>query len=134
MSAHAATDKTQADTLRILSQLGYGGNPSLMHAVQFSGGTRSWVLQQVDPAYTASHQAPVIATDLRNFSVIALDASFGLHPAMDSLMPMWREGVLGNAHRATSARDAVTKLYSGQGISLRAAPRVLEERRSQISP
>ena len=66
--ASPATDKTQADTWRVLSRLGYGVNPGLLRAVQSSSGPRSWALQQIDAAYTASQQAPVIAADLRNFN------------------------------------------------------------------
>lgn len=68
MPANAAADKNLADTWRVLSRLGYGVNPGLLRAVQGSASPRSWSLQQVDAAYSASQQTPVIAADLRTFN------------------------------------------------------------------
>ena len=66
--ANARNDSNTADTWRVLSRLGYGANPALLRSVQSSGSPRNWALQQVDAAYAASQQAPVIAPDLRNFN------------------------------------------------------------------
>lgn len=66
--ATMATDPALADTWRVLSRLGYGVNPALLRAVQANANPRAWALQQVDAAYAASQQAPVIADDLRTFN------------------------------------------------------------------
>ncbi len=51
---------------RATSRLGYGPSPATAQAAQ--GDPKSWALQQIDAAYAASRQAPIIPADLARFN------------------------------------------------------------------
>ena len=53
---------------RAMSRVGYGASPSLAAAVQAAPTAKHWALQQVDLAYAASLQPPVVAADLTDFN------------------------------------------------------------------
>lgn len=71
-SARAASpsivNASDAEAWRAMTRLGYGPSPSLIRNLQAAPDARTWALQQVDAAHTASQQAPRIAPDLAAFN------------------------------------------------------------------
>jgi uncharacterized protein (DUF1800 family) len=55
-------------TWRVLSRLGYGPNASLIQAVDAAGGAKPWALAQLDLAYQASQQPPVLPAAWADFN------------------------------------------------------------------
>ncbi|HTV46342.1 MAG TPA: DUF1501 domain-containing protein [Stellaceae bacterium] len=60
------------------------------------------VVPYAEEAYYAARPTIAIARPGTPGGVLALDARFGLHPALSSLLPLWREGTLGFIHAAGS--------------------------------
>lgn len=124
MPASASTDKNLADTWRVLSRLGYGPNPNLLRAVQSSTRPRSWALQQVDAAYRASQQAPLIATDLRTFNEPLpqlIDRARAEREARQKANGTEKDAAEAQAARKLDFSDASDPVYFSRTVSLQAA-------------
>ena len=65
-SAIAQTETPLASAWRVTSRLGYG--PTAATALAAEADPRAWALQQVDAAYAASRQAPVIPQEISRFN------------------------------------------------------------------
>ena len=65
-AAWAQADASLAAVWRASSRLGYGPNAASAEAPQ--AGTRAWARQQIDAAYAASQQAPMIPVELARFN------------------------------------------------------------------
>ena len=58
----------RADLWRVMSRIAYGPSPALLRELQAVGDTRRWALAQVDAAWSASLQAPRMASELADFN------------------------------------------------------------------
>ena len=65
-SAAAQPDTSPSAVWRATSRLGYGPTAATAQAAQT--GAKAWGLQQIDAAYTASQQAPLVPTELARFN------------------------------------------------------------------
>lgn len=62
------SDSSTLPVFRAVSRIGYGPNPKLLDAVQAASHPKAWALSQVDLAYAASQQAPLMSTELADFN------------------------------------------------------------------
>jgi uncharacterized protein (DUF1501 family) len=60
------------------------------------------VVPHADPAYRSARPTLALASPGQADGVLALDARFGLHPALSPLMPWWQQGQLGFVHACGS--------------------------------
>ena len=102
-SAQSSNDGLTA--WRATSRLGYGPSPATAQAAQ--NDPKSWALQQIDAAYTASREAPSIPVDLARFNEPVNDIARDFHAE-------------GEARRL--ARLAAVQTASGMTASSIAAP------------
>ena len=65
-SAAAQLDTSLSAVWRATSRLGYGPSATTAQAAQT--GAKAWGLQQIDAAYAASQQAPLVPTELARFN------------------------------------------------------------------
>ncbi len=77
LPARAQSANQGLTTWRATSRLGYGPSPATAHAAQ--SDTKSWALQQIDAAYTASRLAPNIPTALARFNEPVNDLARNFH-------------------------------------------------------
>ena len=65
-SAAAQLDTSLSAVWRATTRLGYGPTAATAQAAQT--GAKAWSLQQIDAAYAASQQAPLVPTELARFN------------------------------------------------------------------
>ena len=81
----------------------------------------SIVAPYADPAYYQARSSIALGRPGSDGGVLDLDGRFGLHPALEPLMPLWKAGNLGFVH-ASGSPDATRSHFDAQDYMESATP------------
>ncbi len=117
LGALTLTATQSVHTQVALAAPGYTGDVLVVLSLRGGFDGLSAIVPAGDPAYAALRPSIGVPSSV----LLPLDATFGMHPAMAPLLPLWRDGTLGAVH-GVGQPDATRSHFAAMEEMERAAP------------